>query len=417
MFFSLLLSRCARAANTDYDEVARAFETCGFALPEELAWPRWLADHDMAIRARLGRGEEDTLVNFVLLGVSFTAQPRVMIEALDASLIAARVRDFVSAVHSPGHNARLISLRRLLDSQTQPPELWVNELVSRRLAEQRKYRAALDRAPANAPASAQFFQHRGLSLDTGFRPNWAIDRTLADLKRRGVLTSVRRAAVIGPGLDFTDKDSGFDYYPLQTLQPFALADSLLRHGLSTASDLRIGVFDISTETLDCIARTAHQPCTLQLVLDAGRAWDPAALAYWRRFGDHIGNPSRPLPAPPQVRNVLRRAVSIRPQIVKIIEPMPLNIVTEHARETYDLVIATNILVYYDAFDRALALLNIASMMMAAGAFLANSPLPACPALPLHATGSVDVRYSSAAGDDDRIEIYSNSPLTRPLAPQ
>ena len=86
-------------------------------------------------------------------------------------------------------------------------------------------------------------------------------------------------------------------------------------------------------------------------------------------------------------------------------------------QTYDLVIATNILVYYDAFDRALALLNIASMMMAAGEFQANSPLPACPALPLHATGSVYVRYSSAAGDDDRIEIYSNSPLTRPLAPQ
>src|ERR1019366_10665507 len=145
LFFSLLLSRCARAANTDYDEVARAFERCGFALPEELAWPRWLADRDMAIRARLGRGEEDTLVNFVLLGVSFTAQPRVMIEALDASLIDARVRDFVSAVHSPGHNARLISLRRLLDSQTQPPELWVNELVSRRLAEQRK------NGPASTP--------------------------------------------------------------------------------------------------------------------------------------------------------------------------------------------------------------------------------------------------------------------------
>jgi hypothetical protein len=36
--------------------------------------------------------------------------------------------------------------------------------------------------------------------------------------------------VIGPGLDVADKQDGFDFYPQQTLQPFALVDSLRRLG-------------------------------------------------------------------------------------------------------------------------------------------------------------------------------------------
>jgi hypothetical protein len=31
---------------------------------------------------------------------------------------------------------------------------------------------------------------------------------------------------VGPGLDFADKQEGYDFYPLQTIQPFAVIDSL-----------------------------------------------------------------------------------------------------------------------------------------------------------------------------------------------
>jgi len=30
--------------------------------------------------------------------------------------------------------------------------------------------------------------------------------------------SVRRVGIIGPGLDFTDKQEGYDFYPAQTVQ-------------------------------------------------------------------------------------------------------------------------------------------------------------------------------------------------------
>ncbi|HEX4135219.1 MAG TPA: hypothetical protein VHY84_11460 [Bryobacteraceae bacterium] len=452
--FGLLVARCvqaavrSRAAFLTYDQVASALTSCGLAAPSRSAWHQWIQSHDAAIRSRIRRGEEDSLVNLVLFGVSFTTQPRVTPEdtalesfraapsqsrfgtttvlpnrdrlgaAMTYSIIDARVRDFVRALGNPGGNERLVWLRNMLQPR-QRTESWVKGAISRYLAEQGQYRAVLNNAPAGDRVTSQLFKDRGLSVDTNFRPNWAIEQTLADLKRRGALTNVRRAAIIGPGLDFTDKDYGFDYYPLQTLQPFGLADSLIRLGLAHASDLRVGVFDISTQPLDHITRAIRsgRPYTIQLVLDELRAWNPDAMAYWRRFGDRIGTSVEPMSAPPQVRSVLPKAVEIRPDIVRLLEPAPLNIVTQRPDEQYDLVVATNILVYYDTFDQALASLNIQAMMSLGGIFLANSSLPQCAGGNLHPIGNVDVRYSSAPGDDDRIEIYSNARFARALGPQ
>jgi hypothetical protein len=57
------------------------------------------------------------------------------------------------------------------------------------------------------------------------------------------------------------------------------------------------------------------------------------------------------------------------------------------------------------------------MMSLGGIFLANSSLPQCAGGNLHPIGNVDVRYSSAPGDDDRIEIYSNARFAPALGPQ
>src|SRR5207302_75260 len=40
------------------------------------AWPAWVARHDAEIRARLYRGDEDSVVNFWLYGTTFTSLPR-----------------------------------------------------------------------------------------------------------------------------------------------------------------------------------------------------------------------------------------------------------------------------------------------------------------------------------------------------
>jgi len=404
-----------------YDQAEGVLRACRLSLPASASvWDSWLEKRDSEIRSRLIRGQEDSLVNFVLFGVSFTRQPRIAPANPDPRLIQARVHDFIRAVLSARDDERLLWLQDLIAARgyTDPESLnrYVVENISRYLAEQQRYRRVLENAPANDPVSAQLYRDRGLSVDTNFRPNYAIERALVELKRRGTLTSVHRVAIIGPGLDFTDKDGGFDYYPLQTLQPFAVIDSLLRLGLAKLPELHVSVLDISSQVLDHLSRR-QPPYTIQLTLDRARPWNREAVNYWRHLGDRVGIKVPALPAPPQIQHVERRAIRIRPDVWAALDPQPLNIVLQHLDAHYDLVIATNVFVYYNALDQVLSGLNIESMLGTGGIFLSNTPLEECPGESLHSIGNIQVRYSRGPGDDDRIEIYSNAPLRRGLAPE
>src|SRR5882672_12037148 len=121
-----------------YEEARPLLQLFDEELPAELkgksaeaqaaAWPAWVEAQDAAVRARLRRGDEDTLVNFLLFGVSFTKQPRVTARELSAGreaqtqedfdkLINARIDDLIRALASPGANERLLFLRKLVAGQ------------------------------------------------------------------------------------------------------------------------------------------------------------------------------------------------------------------------------------------------------------------------------------------------------------
>jgi len=449
----LLLARSLHAAPPStspearflgFEQVGPLLKNCRLPLPkgfgglEEEAirreWPAWARNRDLEIRSRLLRGEEDSLVNFVLFGVSFTDQPRIVPDdtaSVESAtrLFQTRVQDFVEGVAAPGTNERLLWLKSLTSrgfstatpSERQRLGRYVLENISRYFKEQDQFRANLNETLRTSDATTAFsarselYQDRGLSVDTDFRPNYAIQQALLAMKRQGKLTAVRRAAIIGPGLDFADKNYGFDYYPLQTLQPFALIDALVRLKLAHTSDLHLTIFDISSQTLDHLARAirlarSKQPYTVQLVLDRTRSWNRDVLGYWHEFGNQLGVPVDPVPPPPGVRNVDSRAVRVRPEIVGAMEPRTLNPVLQHldlsADQRYDLVVATNVFIYYSAFEHVLALLDIESMLAPRGVFLSNDLLQACPGVTLRSTGNITVAYSDRASDSDRIEIYT-----------
>ena len=50
-----------------------------------------------------------------------------------------------------------------------------------------------------------------------------------------------------------------------------------------------------------------------------------------------------------------------------LQPLPVD-------ERFDLVLATNVLVYYNVFEQNLALANIASMLRPGGLLLSNTPV-------------------------------------------
>jgi len=226
--------------------------------------------------------------------------------------------------------------------------------------------------------------------------------------------SIRRVAIIGPGLDFTDKQEGYDFYPQQSIQPFAIVDSLLRLGLAQPRDLRIITFDLSPRVNDHLARAKASAqhgrgYTLQLPRDVHADWKTEAISYWSRFGDRVGISVPPVTVPVTAGDLQTRAVRIRPEIVSRLTPVDLNIVLQRAvlpaTERFDLIIATNILVYYDVFEQTLAMANVASMLRPGGFLLSNNALVEFPFIDLHSIGYVTVVYSSRPNDGDHIVWY------------
>ena len=88
--FAALRRRLAArvAAFVSYASVKPVLEAQRDRLPAELKnadeakWTAWSRQQDKAIRARLEQGDLDSMVNLLLLGTSFTKQPRIRMEGL-----------------------------------------------------------------------------------------------------------------------------------------------------------------------------------------------------------------------------------------------------------------------------------------------------------------------------------------------
>jgi hypothetical protein len=226
--------------------------------------------------------------------------------------------------------------------------------------------------------------------------------------------SVRRVAVVGPGLDFTDKQEGYDFYPQQSIQPFAIVDTLLRLGLSKNNNPQVTTFDLSPRVNHHLAGAVQRArrglsYVLQLPRDPKAQWKPESIQYWERFGERIGNEATPVVVPARAGDLNIRAVKVRPAVVSRLNVMDLNIVLQRLEspptERFDLIIATNILVYYDVFEQSLAMANIERMLRPGRFLLSNNALLELPSSKLHSVGYLTVVYSSRPNDGDHIVWY------------
>jgi hypothetical protein len=413
----------------------------------ESAWPGWVAKHDAAIRARVAAGEEDSVVYLLLFGTSFTTAPRITARELAAfalnpdtpvASLRPRVDALVEAVAVRRDDERLQVVREVLSRAGVDPVDTRAAAKARQYLEARARRiggAGLQRVQAMADAAggaSTIFRDRGLSSDTTVSTNLGVDRAIADLETSGVLRrgTVRRAAIVGPGLDFVDKQFGYDFYPPQTIQPFALIDSLVRSGVAAAG-LEVTTFDVSprvTAHLTAAAGRARagRPYTIVLPRDVEQTWAPALTEYWKILGNSIGAEvdgrggpldsarSMPTPVPPgSAGRVQVRTVTIRPMVVMQILPRDLDVVLERIdmtgdQDRFDLIVATNVLLYYDVFEQSLALANIAAMLRKGAVLLSNTRLVELPGLPMTLAGHTDVTYTRLTGigdAGDRVSWY------------
>src|SRR5262245_38528418 len=131
----LIINAGAAAAVTParlvrFDEVRPLLAELAGTLPPELntltpqqlgaAWPGWIERHDRDVRARLEQGDEDTLINWMLFGTSFTARPRALVGEVESGaagdrdavvrrtmeLISGRLDDLLHALAVPGTDER-----------------------------------------------------------------------------------------------------------------------------------------------------------------------------------------------------------------------------------------------------------------------------------------------------------------------
>jgi len=413
----------APAVFLPYAQARAVFEALDERVPAPAAWRDWIATADRATRARIAQGDETSIVNLLLFGTSFTKEPRITSRQLDPkqlhAVVSARLADFDRALAQPGADDRLQFARRTLGDAGQR-RARVLSMLERTISEGETHARLTRDAQALGDPTLEFaersrlYRARGLSTDTTVRTNFAVEEALRQVYAGGEKGRVRHVAIIGPGLDFADKQEGFDFYPQQTMQPFAVMDSLIRLGLASADDVTVTTLDLSARVNDHLGqarRRARQrsPYIIHLTLDAGVPWTPALLAYWQQFGGTLGAEMAPLPVPPAVGSLKVRAIGVRPALVERIVPRDLNITAQQLAladaDRFDLIIATNVFVYYDRLQQALAMLSVASMLRPGGVLLSNNALVELPSTGLTSIGYSRTLYSDRDEDGDLVIWY------------
>ncbi len=411
------------------------------ALPPELktsgpvtadAWNKWVRDRDKEIRGRIEGGEADTLTNLLRLGVTYTKQPRISFvdlqnygknSAVD-SLAETRADDLVRALAGPRLSEGMLEMRVFLEKKglnpTRPDgRKKIKAYLLANLARQRddvnKWVAELS---AKKISIYQGFKDRGISTDSNLYPDYTIELHLRKMMEQGLLKpgSVHRVAIVGPGLDFVNKNFGSDFYPPQTTQPFALIDSLARLGLADPASVDVYTFDISPRVNRHIERArktaaAGKSYTIQLLCTPLDQWEAAYragfLEYWQKFGDRIGKPATRIAVPAAAAEIWNRAVTIRPAVVMRITPVDMNVVYQTLpllpEQQFDLVIGTNIFVYYGGLEQALARANLGTMIKPGGFLLTNEVLPG--AAPSKLADSLQTSLLVAQGDTEYVYGY------------
>ena len=177
---------------------------------------------------------------------------------------------------------------------------------------------------------------------------------------------IEKVLIVGPGLDLAPRTGLHDEIPPQSYQPYLTADSLLRWGLAIPNRLSVQCVDINPAVVDFIERFSRQRGPeLRLVAVGG---DADYQSFFREAGDRIGAAQA---------TTWGKIVRVRPELAARVHAERLNILTERYSPSpgFDLVVATNVLLYFDSTELALALANIQAMLRPGGYFVHNELRP------------------------------------------
>lgn len=339
---------------------------------------------------RVREGDLDHLIFYALQSTHFTPAPPIEPALSAKALIENGGR--VPADVRP----RIGALLKALDSSSRDPRIvYFRALVHASFPDRRTREAALLREykrvmrfvydkefvaqKAGPEAVAELYRARGLSTDTAVEAGYVVYNGLGVVKSLEPDRRIRRVLIVGPGLDLAPRTSFVEAGPPESYQPWAVIDALVTLGLSRLDDLTVLGADINPRVVEHLRRSHQTPPELTLVSGIGET-ETVKLSqdyreYFAGLGRSIGE-AADLPAPKGLPGRLAKSVRVRPAAARTLAADTLDIVTERLEgPPFDLVIATNILPYFDDTQLLLAMSNIGGMLAPGGVFLHNEARP------------------------------------------
>ncbi|MPZ19191.1 MAG: hypothetical protein GEV06_14955 [Luteitalea sp.] len=243
----------------------------------------------------------------------------------------------------------------------------------------KEFAAAREKRDVATDAGASLYQQRGYSTDTGVEAGYAVRQALGVIQSLNPSARLRRVLVVGPGLTLASRTGLVDEIPPQSYQPYGVLDDLLSLDLATVSEVTIDCVDINPRVVSHIERlrTTQQAPALELlsaVPDQSSApLTPEYRTYFGRWGRAIGSPVR-ASTPPLKRLPahLHRSIRLSPDARARVHAARGNIITDRLEgPPYELVIATNLLTYFDEVELLLGLANVAGIVAPGGHFVHN----------------------------------------------
>ncbi|HTV03435.1 MAG TPA: hypothetical protein VMF13_22985 [Luteitalea sp.] len=400
---------------------------------------------DNARRIRLG--DLDHLVFYLLQSTSYTRLPsiepalsaRAFVDGLSAEArlaflrgdaprrplddaVRARLRAFVAATGRPGSDARLTYFARLLSDDVPDAAAREARLTSEYLRVMRfVYEKEFGAGRATPAGVADLYQTRGLSTDTAVEAGFVVAQAAGMLRGLDPARRIRRVLLIGAGLDLAPRTALLESAPPQSYQPWAVLDALVGLGLSTLGDVEIVAADINPRVVEHLRNARTSPPELLLV--SGLADEgPVTLApgyreYFDGLGRSIGEVGAGKGSGRQALAVpaghLFKRVRVSREAALAVDAVRLDIVTERLTDRpFDLVVATNVLPYFDDDALALAMTNIAAMLGDGGVLLHNEGRPALHAMapllglpPSHSRHAVIANVRGAAPLGDSVWLH------------
>lgn len=348
----------------------------------EASFNRYIEELERRTGERLLEGENDHLIAYLLQSARFTTEPRIepalsameylradSPEARVPAAVERRMDSFLKA--RPGSDVRLAYFQKLVAGRGKPYLVAAYARTMRFLYEKESGQAK------NLPP-ADLYRERGYATDTQVEANFAVWTALSVLKSLQPGLRTDRILIVGPGLDLAPRTGLLDLFPPQSYQPFAVADAALSLDLASLERLRVHCLDVNPLVIEYFRDLAKgRGRGLNLISGLRRDLLSSDFQnYFLQLGRQIGKEER-LELPPALASHLGKSLAIRPDVAPAATAARMNILTERYDPSpgYDLVVATNILVYFNEQECGLALANICSMLRPGGYLVHNEIRP------------------------------------------